>query len=127
MKGKVLKSNFNSVDFTEIQQMDDDLGPRELGETLLNLRNALVEGEEGAIYDVSLKYHYSDMHRISREKFDFYYAPLVDTPFSIGLAFPNKFGYYAIDVPDEIQRNKHNGIKLTSFFQGSNWKIHPKW
>lgn len=66
------------------------------------------------------------MRRISEEYYDYYFQPLEQTPFSIGIAIPNRYGNFSLDVGDEIQKNRFTGVNLTDFFIG-NWKIHPKW
>lgn len=66
------------------------------------------------------------MKRISEQNYDYYYTPIAETPFTIGIAIPNKYGNYSLEVGDEIQRNKYTGENLTSFFIGK-WKVHPKW
>ncbi|XP_018322592.1 voltage-dependent calcium channel subunit alpha-2/delta-3 isoform X2 [Agrilus planipennis] len=121
----VLKHNYNSIDLTEVEQLDNNKGPREPDSVLLSLRNSLVTGKEGQLHDVKVKYHYDDMRRVSREIFDYYFAPIKNTPFSIAIAIPDSYGNYSLEVGDEIRKNV--GVKLTSFFKGSNWKIHPKW
>lgn len=122
----ILKDNYNSVDLSQVEQHSDELPARTIGETLENLRQALVDGKEGSLHNISLSYHYDDMKRISEENFDYYYTPIAETPFTIGLAIPNKYGNYSLEVGDEIQRNKYTGENLTSFFNGK-WKVHPKW
>lgn len=119
--------NYNSIDFTEVQQLDDDSGPRQLAQMLLDLRAALIHGYDNVTRNVPLKYYYNNMQRVSREMFDFHYQKIKNTSFTMALALPNRFGYYAVQVPDEIDKNKHARVSILSFFSGSNWKIHPKW
>lgn len=125
--GKILKENFNSVDFTEVEQLDDDLNAREIGETLLKLRNDFVSGGKGIIKNITLKYHYDNTRRITRAKYDYYYASINNTPFTVVISIPHNYGQFIVEVGDVIQKNKHTGEKLTQYFNGSNWKIHPKW
>lgn len=122
-----MKENSNSVDLTEVEQYYDNLGPREFNPTLLELREKLIIGAKGSMHNITLKYHFDDNRRISKEPYDYYFAPLNDTPFSIGIAVPSTYGKYYIEVGDQITKNKHTGIKIESFFNGSNWKVHPKW
>ncbi|KRT83163.1 VWA domain-containing protein [Oryctes borbonicus] len=119
--------NYNSIDFTEVQQLDDGSKPRQLATILLDLRAKLISGNRGVMRDIPLKYHYNNMQRVSREAFDFYYRKIKNTPFTMALALPNRFGYYAVQVPDEIDKNKHARVSIPSFFRGNNWKIHPEW
>ncbi|XP_018566720.1 voltage-dependent calcium channel subunit alpha-2/delta-3 isoform X2 [Anoplophora glabripennis] len=122
----ILKDNYNSIDLTQVEQHNDQLPARAIGETLKNLRQALVDGKEGSLHNISLSYHYDDMKRISEQYYDYYYTPIQKTPFTIGIAIPTKYGSYSLEVDDEIQRNKNTGEDLLSFFSGK-WKVHPKW
>lgn len=120
------------MDLTEVEQIEDGekLGPRELGSItrpIRQLRLALVNGVDGVMENIKLKFHFDDMRRVSLEMYDYYYAPIMNTPFSIALAIPSGYGKYSLKVDDEIRRNKHTGTKIISFFEGSNWKIHPQW
>lgn len=132
---KILKKNYNSVDLTEVEQheMADDDGsqPRLMlpleKSSVRKLRRALVNGWEDEMTNVTLKYHYDNMRRISRQVYDYYYAPITNTPFSIALALPQGYGKYSLRVEDEIQKNKHTNTNIASFFEGANWRIHPDW
>lgn len=125
-EGKLTK-NYNSIDLTEVEQLDDNLPPRQISNLLKQLRFNLVDGNKGSLHNVSIVYHYDNMRRVTREKYDYYFSPIKSTPFSIAFAIPTRFGNYSLHVGDEISRNRHTGAKITDFFQGSNWKIHPKW
>lgn len=56
-----LQENYNSVDFVEVEQVDDGKGSRELGEKIKQLREHLVNGDEGSIKQVEVLYHYDQM------------------------------------------------------------------
>ncbi|XP_050314847.1 voltage-dependent calcium channel subunit alpha-2/delta-3 [Anthonomus grandis grandis] len=120
------KENYNSIDLTEVEQHYDDTQPREISETVKQLRAGLVNAVEGSLHNVILKYHYDDNRRVSEETYDYYYTALTNTPFSLALAIPNLYGNYSLDVGDQIQKNRHTGENLTSFFKGK-WRVHPKW
>lgn len=74
-----------------------------------------------------MKFHFDKMRRLSQENYDYYYAPLLNTPFSLGLAIPSGYGNTWIKVVNEVERNLKNGINMSDFFLGENWKIHPEW
>ncbi|KAK5639073.1 hypothetical protein RI129_011565 [Pyrocoelia pectoralis] len=122
-----LTVNYNSIDLTEVEQMDDGADPRVIGNELAELRTAMVKGEKGVLHDLKLKFHYDNMRRVSREVNDYYYAPIKGTPFSIGFAIPDLYGNYSIEVEDKLETYKHSFVNITSFFNGTNWKIHPQW
>nr|XP_022916420.1 voltage-dependent calcium channel subunit alpha-2/delta-4 [Onthophagus taurus] len=125
---KKLKTNYNSVDLTEVLLLDDGQGPRVIGDQILELREALLtERDETEMLNVSLKYHYNDMQRVAREQFDFYWKDLADTPFTVSLAISKQYGYFSIQVPNEIKRTRHTGEPFKNFFAGTNWKVHPRW
>ncbi|KAK9890429.1 hypothetical protein WA026_010518 [Henosepilachna vigintioctopunctata] len=122
-------NNYNSIDLTEVEQFytDPPLKPRELPDRLLELRSMLINGSKGIMKDIPLKYHYDHLRRVSIETYDYFFSPLENTPFTLTLAIPQTHGYNFLRVGDEIGRNRHTGNKLTDFFKGTNWKIHPKW
>ena len=80
-----LKENYNSIDITEIEQIDEELPPRVLSETLLELRANLVESRKGQMLGVPVRFHYDKMRRVAQNKQDFYFTPIPYTPFSLGL------------------------------------------
>ncbi|XP_055682880.1 voltage-dependent calcium channel subunit alpha-2/delta-3 [Lutzomyia longipalpis] len=123
----ILKPNYNSIDFTEVEQFDDDKEGREPGEDLLALRENLVNTRPGKMLKIPVRFHYDKMRRVSQEVQDYYFAPLANTPFSLGLALPHDYGNTWIKVGDEIKRNQHMGINISDFFVGENWKVHPDW
>lgn len=133
-KGR-LKENYNSIDLTEVEQVlndtidasDEFLTGREPNSRLENLREQLVFSKFGQILKVPVRFHYDKMKRVSLEYQDYYYAPLENTPFSLGLVLPHDYGNTWIKVGDEIKRNQHMGINISDFFVGENWKVHPDW
>lgn len=122
-------NNYNSIDLTEVEQIytDPPLTARALSKKVLELRSLLVNGSTGTLENITIKYHYDHMRRISIEEYDYYFSPLENTPFTLALAIPKQHGRYFLKVGDEIGRNRHTGNNLTDFFSGNNWKIHPKW
>lgn len=77
--------------------------------------------------NLTVKFHYDKMRRISQENYDYYFEPLPNTPFSLGLAIPSEYGNTWIKVGDEVKRNLHMGMNMSDFFVGDNWKVHPDW
>ncbi|KAG8309217.1 Voltage-dependent calcium channel subunit alpha-2/delta-4 [Homalodisca vitripennis] len=64
-----LRTNYNSVDLTEVELMDDDNStPREPHEKILELRQAMINHTGGQISNIShlrMKFPYDDMFRLS--------------------------------------------------------------
>lgn len=56
-----LQENYNSVDFVEVEQVDDGKGPRELGDQIKQLREHLVNGTDGNMTNVKVLFHYDNM------------------------------------------------------------------
>ncbi|XP_058447088.1 voltage-dependent calcium channel subunit alpha-2/delta-3 isoform X2 [Malaya genurostris] len=133
-KGR-LKENYNSIDLTEIEQVlndimeisDDTLNGREPNPVMETLREQLVFSKFGKMLKVPVRFHFDKMRRVSLEYQDYYYAPLENTPFSLGLVLPHDYGNTWIKVGDEIKRNQHMGTNISDFFVGDNWKVHPEW
>lgn len=112
----------------EIEQFDSDLPERVFPQELVNLRNDIVSGSTGQVYNIPIKYHYDQRKRITRDKYNYFYAPLEETPFSLGFAAPDEYGQYSLHVGDEIKNDRHKpGVNIKDYFAGENWKIHPKW
>lgn len=93
----------------------------------MELRNVLVNGERGVINNVTLKYHYDNTRRVTKAKYDYYFAPIKNTPFTIGISLPQNYGQFSVQVGNVINKNNALRLNLTTFFEGGNWKIHPKW
>ncbi|KOC64770.1 Voltage-dependent calcium channel subunit alpha-2/delta-4 [Habropoda laboriosa] len=124
-KGK-LKLNYNSIDLTEVEILDDGRSPRNPGPEVLELRAALVDHERGKMKGVPVKLHYDDNRRVTLERRDYFYAPLPGTPFGLAVAIPN-YGTTWIKVGDEIRRNQNMNVNISEFFVGNNWRVHPGW
>lgn len=122
-----MNPNYNSIDFTEVEHLFEDRNPREPGDTILNIRSAMVRHESNQFIDVSVKFHYDSMRRVSEEKQDYFFAPLPNTPFTLGIVMPSEYGKTWIKVGEEVSKNVHMKINISDFFIGDNWKIHPDW
>lgn len=123
-----MRRNYNSIDLVEVEQFDNDLPPRNIPEELIELRNSIVNGTQGSTLGIPIKYHYDNMRRVTKDKYDYYYVPLNQTPFSLAFAVPDGYGHFSLSVDDQINDERHKpGVKITDYFTGSNWKIHPKW
>ncbi|CAL7949540.1 unnamed protein product [Xylocopa violacea] len=124
-KGR-LKLNYNSIDLTEVEILDDGRGPRNPGPEVLELRAALVDHKRGSMKGIPVKLHYDDNRRVTLERRDYSYAPLPGTPFGLAVAIPN-YGTTWIKVGDEIRRNQNMNVNISEFFTGNNWRVHPGW
>ncbi|CAG4977830.1 unnamed protein product [Parnassius apollo] len=125
-----LQTNYNSVDFVEVEQVDDGKGPRELGEEIKSLREHLVNGDDGNQTQVKVLFHYDNMRRIARVKHDYFFNKLVGTPFSMGISLPGGYGDTELllkDNPIEAKQGLEvTGVNVTSYFNFS-YRVHPDW
>lgn len=125
-KRNIEKKNYNSIDLTEVEQFDENDGVRAPGKSLLDLREGLISHTVGKMLNVTVRFHYDKMRRIALENYNYYYAPLPSTPFSLGLAIP-VYGNTYIKYENVVSKYTHLGINMTEFFAGQNWKLHPEW
>ncbi|XP_026759265.2 voltage-dependent calcium channel subunit alpha-2/delta-4 [Galleria mellonella] len=125
-----LQDNYNSVDFVEVEQVDDGKGARELGDEIKTLRESLVDGVSGDMREVKVLFHYDDMRRIARVKHDYFFNKLEGTPFSMGISLPKGYGDTELllkDNPLEAKQGKElTGINVTDYFRFS-YRVHPDW
>lgn len=121
-----LKLNYNSIDLTEVEILDDKRGPRNPGPEILELRSALVDHKRGSMKGIPVKLHYDNNRRVTLERRDYFYAPLPGTPFSLAVALPN-YGTTWIKVGDEIRRNQNTNVNVSDYFTGDHWRVHPSW
>lgn len=110
-----------------MEHLYEDLEPRQPGESILQLRSAMVKYQSGEFKDISVKFHYDNMRRVSEEKQDYFFAPLPNTPFSLGIVLPSEYGKTWIKVGEEVMKNKHMKMNISDYFVGDNWKVHPAW
>ncbi|XP_030376767.1 voltage-dependent calcium channel subunit alpha-2/delta-3 [Scaptodrosophila lebanonensis] len=122
-----MNPNYNSIDFTEVEHLFEDNSPREPGESILQLRSAMVRHKSGEFKDIPVKFHFDNMRRVSEEKQDYFFAPLPNTPFSLGIVLPSKYGKTWIKVSEEVKKNTYMNVSISDFFKGENWKVHPDW
>lgn len=88
---KQVIDNYNSIDFTEVEYIDNENPPRVPSEKLLEIRENLVMHRNGNIQDVPVLFHYDERRRIAQTKQDYYFAPIPHTPFSLGIGELCKF------------------------------------
>lgn len=112
---------------TEVEQFDDNTTERHVGDDLLKLRTKLVNSERGQMLDLAVRFHYDNFRRASIEYQDYFFAPLIYTPFALALVLPNGYGNTWIKVSNEIYGNGIVRLDLAEYFNGDNWKIHPDW
>ncbi|KAK6642402.1 hypothetical protein RUM43_003904 [Polyplax serrata] len=121
---EALKPNYNGVDLTQVELVDGETGtPLKNHTLLLDLRHEMIDQKEGET-ELSVIIHYDNMKRVMSRRHRYFYNAIDGTPFSLGIAIPEGYGMYEVLGEQEI---KHSPVNVLSYFQGSNWKIHPDW
>ncbi|XP_018575433.1 voltage-dependent calcium channel subunit alpha-2/delta-3 [Anoplophora glabripennis] len=126
----ILKPAYNRVDMIEVEILDDENEPRDFDDVVKEFRRKVIMQETGNI-TLGVKSHIDDMRRIILMTRHYFYMGIEDTPFSLVIALPHKYGFNRVQHPveNDIHRIRSNDkIKgsLTQFFTG-NWTIHPDW
>ncbi|XP_066951504.1 voltage-dependent calcium channel subunit alpha-2/delta-3-like isoform X4 [Macrobrachium rosenbergii] len=124
----ILKPNYNSVDFAEVELFDKDEDLRSNDSELLALRRDLIEQRAvETLQDV--KVHLDGMKRVVTRGQWYYTQKVDDTPFSLGIALPEKYGRYKvfgqIELSRAIQDPRSN--RAMDHFSSGNWTLHPEW
>nr|XP_045625506.1 voltage-dependent calcium channel subunit alpha-2/delta-3-like isoform X3 [Procambarus clarkii] len=124
----ILKPNYNSVDFVEVELTDIESGPRSNHSELLALRRDLIEQRNvEAVLDV--KIHMDGMKRVVQRKQRYLTQKIGGTPFSLGIAMPEGYGKYKVHGQIELSRaiQDPRGNKAMDHFSSGNWTLHPDW
>ncbi|CAL4060429.1 unnamed protein product, partial [Meganyctiphanes norvegica] len=140
----ILKPNYNSVDLSEVELVDNLDPPRANHSELLDDYDwELLEITKGREYNTQLrndmidqtpretvlnvKIHLDDMKRVVTRKQKYSTKKIQDTPFSLGIALPEGYGYYKVHGQVEISRETlSHKLDIDKLFDG-NWRIHPDW
>ncbi|XP_050525107.1 voltage-dependent calcium channel subunit alpha-2/delta-3 isoform X2 [Daktulosphaira vitifoliae] len=126
----ILKVNYNSVDLTELELLDDNNEePRQPHSDIVLLRREIVNHKHGSMENLSMKFHYDNMRRVGSEVRNFHYTaldPKIEGPFTLGLVLPASYGNNWIKAGDEINKSIESGEPHDKYFQ-EKWKIHPSW
>merc|ERR1719429_551198 len=123
---EILKPNYNSVDFAEVEltynPKHDE--PRYNDSTLYMMRKDMVDQREG-IGSMKVKVHMDDMKRVTVREQDYFYYNISNTPFTLGIVLPAKYGKYRVRGGMEL--NQRARIDVNDLFPDDRWKLHPDW
>ncbi|XP_050425404.1 voltage-dependent calcium channel subunit alpha-2/delta-3 isoform X2 [Adelges cooleyi] len=126
----ILKENYNSVDLTELELLDDNKEePRQPHSDIVLLRTEIVNHKHGSMENLSIKFHYDNMRRVGSEVRNYHYTaldPKIEGPFTLGLVLPASYGNNWIKAGDEINKSIESDELFDKYFQ-EKWKIHPSW
>ncbi|GLV36977.1 straightjacket [Carabus blaptoides fortunei] len=125
----ILKPAYNRVDMAEVELPDDELDPRDFNRTLLEMRKDIVQQRKGKKV-MDMKYHVDEMKRLIRGQRYFHYVGIKETPFTLVVSLPDRYGTYHIQHAlhkEDIHRQVANKNDISKYFTGDKWKIHPDW
>lgn len=72
------------------------------------MRKEMVDQKEG-MNRLTVKVHMDDMKRVTIREQNYFYHNISNTPFTLGIAFPSKYGQFRVTGGTEITRNKADG------------------
>ncbi|ALC39821.1 CG4587 [Drosophila busckii] len=124
----MLKPKYASVDITELELPETEIGNEheqvEINKNLLNeMRGDMIRPKEGET-EFTVLNHYDDAKRVSTRTHRYFYGPIEDTPFTLAIVLPEKYGSHELVSQQEIRHSRNN---VTEFFKGDNWRVNPDW
>merc|ERR1719158_1214645 len=122
---EIFKPNYNSVDLAEVELVFDPKNeePRHNDSDLFRMRKEMVDQKEG-MNTLVVKVHMDDMKRATIREQDYFYHNITNTPFTLGIAFPSKYGQFRVKGGIEITQA---GVDAGKVFSSDRWKLHPDW
>jgi len=100
---EILKPNYNSVDLAEVELVHNPRSedPRLNDTNLFMMRKEMVDQKDGVSL-LTVKVHMDDMMRVTIREQDYFYHNISNTPFTLGIVFPNKYGKYRVNDGLEV-------------------------
>lgn len=104
----------------------------------------MIKPKEGET-EFTVMNHYDDSKRVSTRTQRYFYGPIEDTPFTLAIVLPEKYGSHEFVSQQEIRHSRNNGkfflkypslirsetllyiFSVTEYFKGDNWRVHPDW
>jgi len=123
---EILKPNYNSVDLAEVELVHNDKHdePRYNDSGLFMMRKEMVDQKDG-LARLTVKVHMDEMKRVTVREQDYFYYNISNTPFTLGIVMPSKYGKYRVSGGLELNQNRH--IDGNKIFPDDRWKLHPDW
>ncbi|XP_061388460.1 voltage-dependent calcium channel subunit alpha-2/delta-4 [Musca vetustissima] len=123
-----LRPRYTSVDITELELPETEIGNDhetvEMNKNLLyDMRSDMIMPKEGET-EFTILSHYDDMKRVYARRQKYFYGPIEDTPFTLAVVLPEKYGTHELLSEQEIRHSRKN---VTDYFKGDNWRVHPDW
>merc|ERR1719193_1502684 len=123
---EILKPNYNSVDLAEVELVHNDKHdePRYNDSGLFMMRKEMVDQKDG-LARLTVKVHMDEMKRVTVREQEYFYYNISNTPFTLGIVMPSKYGKYRVSGGLELNQNRH--IDANKIFPDDRWKLHPDW
>merc|ERR1719431_781726 len=123
---EILKPNYNSVDLAEVELVHNDKHdePRYNDSGLFMMRKEMVDQKDG-LARLTVKVHMDEMKRVTVREQEYFYYNISNTPFTLGIVMPSKYGKYRVSGGLELNQNRH--IDANKIFPDDKWKLHPDW
>merc|ERR1711892_229676 len=123
---EILKPNYNSVDLAEVELVHNEKHdePRYNDSGLFMMRKEMVDQKDG-MARLTVKVHMDDMKRVTVREQEYFYYNISNTPFTLGIVMPSKYGKYRVSGGLELNQNRH--IDANKIFPDDRWKLHPGW
>ncbi|XP_017472121.1 PREDICTED: voltage-dependent calcium channel subunit alpha-2/delta-4 isoform X2 [Rhagoletis zephyria] len=123
-----LRPRYTSVDITELELPETEVGNEheivEMNKNLLyDMRNDMLMPKEGET-EFTVFNHFDGMKRVTARTQRYFYGPIEDTPFTLAVVLPEKYGSHELVSQQEIRHSRRN---VTEYFKGDNWRVHPDW
>uniref|UniRef100_A0A1I8NBR2 VWFA domain-containing protein n=2 Tax=Musca domestica TaxID=7370 RepID=A0A1I8NBR2_MUSDO len=123
-----LRPRYTSVDITELELPETEIGNDheivEMNKNLLyDMRSDMIIPKEGET-EFTILSHYDDMKRVYARSQRYFYGPIENTPFTLAVVLPEKYGTHELLSEQEIRHSRKN---VTDYFKGDNWRVHPDW
>ncbi|XP_037091167.1 voltage-dependent calcium channel subunit alpha-2/delta-3-like [Pollicipes pollicipes] len=122
---EILKPNYNTVDLAEVEIVDND-EPRSNDTKLFMLRKDMIDRQK-AETSLYVRQHLDDMKRVIKRRQKYYYHPVDSTPFSLGIALPDRYGDERVSGQVELTQAGRNREPILDYLEGPNWSVHPDW
>jgi len=123
---EILKPNYNSVDLAEVELVHNEKHdePRYNDSGLFMMRKEMVDQKDG-LARLTVKVHMDEMKRVTVREQEYFYYNISNTPFTLGIVMPSKYGKYRVSGGLELNQNRH--IDANKIFPDDRWKLHPDW
>lgn len=102
-----LKPNYNSVDLSEVELLDNhstQLGSTETLSEENELRRKLIDRETGTMR-MKMRIHFDQMKRATTRYYNYFFTPIENTPFSLAVALPDEYGMYWVDGTRQLKNS----------------------